>query len=320
MLDRERNLLISAGTGSGKTTLLNALVSLLPADGRIIIYGGHAGAPAAPRQLPAVRGAGGARRLRRDDPRPGGTRCATGRTTSSSARSVGPRPPTCFRRSTPATAAASPPSTRTTPPLRCRALRTAPCRHPMPCRGRWSAAGWSTASRPSFIRRGLPKGCAGSSRWSASATTTPEPTAGSSSPSGRRGPTARETPRRRRSGGRDPHRGGSVGGGEGGEPPACGRFSDRARSGAGRRTRAPAAGGPPPVRADRVLRACERYVVLDLAALAAPFGWKAPLDALRRRLTCRQCGARTSRVSIGCAGPAREGTQPMGGCREVQDE
>ena len=30
------NLLISGGTGSGKTMLLNALVSLLPADGRII--------------------------------------------------------------------------------------------------------------------------------------------------------------------------------------------------------------------------------------------------------------------------------------------
>ena len=31
-----RNVLIAGGTGSGKTTLLNALVSLLPADGRII--------------------------------------------------------------------------------------------------------------------------------------------------------------------------------------------------------------------------------------------------------------------------------------------
>ena len=36
VLGRERNLLICGGTGSGKTTLLNALVSLLPADGRII--------------------------------------------------------------------------------------------------------------------------------------------------------------------------------------------------------------------------------------------------------------------------------------------
>ena len=31
-----RNVLISGGTGSGKTTLLNALVSLLPAEGRVI--------------------------------------------------------------------------------------------------------------------------------------------------------------------------------------------------------------------------------------------------------------------------------------------
>ena len=36
VLGRECNVLISGGTGSGKTTLLNALVSLLPADGRII--------------------------------------------------------------------------------------------------------------------------------------------------------------------------------------------------------------------------------------------------------------------------------------------
>ncbi len=36
VLGREHNLLISGGTGSGKTTLLNALVSLLPAEGRVI--------------------------------------------------------------------------------------------------------------------------------------------------------------------------------------------------------------------------------------------------------------------------------------------
>ena len=36
VLGRERNQLISGGTGSSKTTLLNAMVSLLPADGRII--------------------------------------------------------------------------------------------------------------------------------------------------------------------------------------------------------------------------------------------------------------------------------------------
>ena len=36
VLRRERNVLISGGTGSGKTTLLGALVSLLPAAGRVI--------------------------------------------------------------------------------------------------------------------------------------------------------------------------------------------------------------------------------------------------------------------------------------------
>ncbi len=36
VLEGGRNVLISGGTGSGKTTLLNALVSLLPAEGRIV--------------------------------------------------------------------------------------------------------------------------------------------------------------------------------------------------------------------------------------------------------------------------------------------
>ena len=36
VLRREQNVLISGGTGSGKTTLLGALVSLLPANGRVI--------------------------------------------------------------------------------------------------------------------------------------------------------------------------------------------------------------------------------------------------------------------------------------------
>ncbi len=36
VLQAERNVLISGGTGSGKTTLLNALVSLLPTEGRVI--------------------------------------------------------------------------------------------------------------------------------------------------------------------------------------------------------------------------------------------------------------------------------------------
>ena len=44
--------------------------------------------------------------------------------------------------------------------------------------------------------------------------------------------------------------------------------------------------------------ACERYVALELAALAERFGWDAPLDELRPRLRCRRCGARTGRVLI----------------------
>lgn len=44
--------------------------------------------------------------------------------------------------------------------------------------------------------------------------------------------------------------------------------------------------------------ACERYVALDLAALAEQLGWDAPLDELRPRLRCRRCGARTGRVLI----------------------
>ena len=52
-----RNVLISGGTGSGKTTLLNALVSLLPAGGRVISIEDTL-------ELRRVRGA--------DHPRPGG--------------------------------------------------------------------------------------------------------------------------------------------------------------------------------------------------------------------------------------------------------
>ena len=75
VLGRERNLLISGGTGSGKTTLLNALVSLLPADGRIIIYRGTRWSCgcAAPTACGWRRGA---RRPRRDDPRPSAARAA----------------------------------------------------------------------------------------------------------------------------------------------------------------------------------------------------------------------------------------------------
>ena len=65
VLGCERNLLISGGTGSGKTTLLNALVSLLPADGRIISI----------EDTLALR-LRRANCLRRDDPRLGAARAA----------------------------------------------------------------------------------------------------------------------------------------------------------------------------------------------------------------------------------------------------
>ena len=44
--------------------------------------------------------------------------------------------------------------------------------------------------------------------------------------------------------------------------------------------------------------ACERFVPLELAALAERLGWDAPLDELRPRLRCRWCGARPGRVII----------------------
>ena len=59
--------------------------------------------------------------------------------------------------------------------------------------------------------------------------------------------------------------------------------------------------------------ACERYVNLDHAALAARFGWGAPLDALRRRFACRRCGARTGRVLIGHARGPERGRNATGG-------
>ena len=51
---------------------------------------------------------------------------------------------------------------------------------------------------------------------------------------------------------------------------------------------------------------CERYVVLEHAALAGRFGWDATLDVLRRRVTCRRCGKRTGHVLVG-NGPPRGG-------------
>ena len=67
--------------------------------------------------------------------------------------------------------------------------------------------------------------------------------------------------------------------------------------------------------------ACERYVVLDHAALAARFGWNVPLDAVRRRMTCRRCGVRTGCVLLSHAGREERSGAGMAAavpCREVQ--
>ena len=57
--------------------------------------------------------------------------------------------------------------------------------------------------------------------------------------------------------------------------------------------------------------ACDRYVVLEHAELATRFGWDAPLDVLRRRMTCRRCGARTGSVLISQARrPDARGMEP----------
>ncbi len=64
--------------------------------------------------------------------------------------------------------------------------------------------------------------------------------------------------------------------------------------------------------------ACERYVALDHAALEARFGWGAPLDALRRRVACRRCGARTGRVLLSHARQGRPEDVAVAGSREVQ--
>ena len=120
-----RQPLTSDGTGSGKTTLLNALVSLLPTEGRILcMWARSSCASAAP--TACLRGAR-PRRPRRDRsatgaPRPAppprphrrgrGARRARGRPAAD------PQPP--------ATAVRSPPCTPTTPRRRSYASRPAP--------------------------------------------------------------------------------------------------------------------------------------------------------------------------------------------------
>ena len=227
VLRREHNVLISGGTGSGKTTLLNALVSLLPAEGRVISI--EDTLELRLRRANCLRfearGLGDRgvtiRDLVRHALRHRPDHIVAGEVRGAEAADL-------LQAFNTGHGAVWRPCTRTTPPRRCRVLRPAPCRRATRCRGRSFAAGWSMASRPSSTRPGRPKGSAASSRWSASATTTQARTAGSSNRSGRRrqrGRRALERSHRRRSGHRDPHRSGDIGGGERDESPAS--LSDR---------------------------------------------------------------------------------------------
>ena len=172
VLRSERNVLISGGTGSGKTTLLNALVSLLPAGGGVISIEDtlelrlrrtnglrfEARDPAgrdvtirdlvrhALRHRPdhivvgEVRGAEAADLLQALNTGHGGNLATVHANNATAAQS---RLATCAMQAS----------------------------GELP-RGRSSAAASSTASRPSFTRRGRRKGPAASTRWSASGTTT----------------------------------------------------------------------------------------------------------------------------------------------------
>ena len=46
-------------------------------------------------------------------------------------------------------------------------------------------------------------------------------------------------------------------------------------------------------------RHCDRSVILDKAALTDQYGADVLLEEIRRRLTCRQCGRRPERLSVG---------------------
>ena len=141
-----RNILVSGGTGSGKTTLLNALIELLPEEERIVAI--EDTLELRIERANCLRFEAGA--VGSETPCRSatwcGTRSATGPTTSSSARSGAARPPICCRRSTPATADRSPPSTPTTPAPRSRAWRAAPCRPEARSPGRSPAGASSTGS------------------------------------------------------------------------------------------------------------------------------------------------------------------------------
>ena len=170
VLRSERNVLISGGTGSGKTTLLNALVSLLPAGGRVISIEdtlelrlrrtngprfearGLVGRDVTIRDLVRhalrhrpdhivvgeVRGAAAADLLQALNTGHGGSLATVHANNATAALS---RLATCAMQAS----------------------------GELPWR---SSAASSTASRPSFTRRGRRKGPAASTRWSASGTTT----------------------------------------------------------------------------------------------------------------------------------------------------
>ena len=49
--------------------------------------------------------------------------------------------------------------------------------------------------------------------------------------------------------------------------------------------------------------ACRRMERLDIAALITKLGGASPLSAVRARVRCRACGARTHDIRIAYAGP-----------------
>ena len=159
--------------------------------------------------------------------------------------------------------------------------------------------GWSTASRPSFIRRGRRRGASGRPDGPRSRLRRP------SEPLGRRAHLAAAVRRREKrpvdaeaGGGPAPTR--KRRGAGHGEPSACGCPSDR-----GRRRRVVVCSGrwrTSVGRAIHVLRRASATSCWTLRRRRSGSGGEAPLDALRRRLACRRSGARAGSVLFGYAG------------------
>ena len=254
VLGRERNQLISGGTGSSKTTLLNAMVSLLPADGRIISIEdtlelrlrranclrfearglGDRGVTIRDLVRHAlchrpdhvvvgeVRGAEAADLLQALNAGHGGFLATIHANNAAAALS---RLATCAMQASDALP------------------------WPAVCRGvvdRIEAVIHQTRM-PEGVRR-VDQMVSVRDYDATENRRVVEPIWPSPSEGARNGPSTPKrgtgsAPKRKR-----------RGRGERGEPPACGRSSDRGRRGAGRRPCVPDAGGTPPVRADRVLR------------------------------------------------------------------